>query len=80
MFKTIINNFLVEFYPAISTDNNNHFSAYQEIYTVQSNQECIINICLNGGTCLIGIDNKSGCICTDSYTGRHHSQWSSYDF
>ncbi len=69
MLKTTINNFYVEFYPAVLTDDNNDYLSNQEIYTVQSNQECAVNICLNGGTCLIGIDNQAGCVCTDSYSG-----------
>ena len=65
----MINNFWVQFYPVVVTDDNNDFSAIQEIYTVQSNLTCVIDICLNGGTCMIGLDKQAGCICTDSYTG-----------
>jgi hypothetical protein len=44
MLKTTINNILVEFYPAVLTDDKNGYLANQETYTVQSNQECISNI------------------------------------
>jgi hypothetical protein len=45
MLKTTINNIFVEFYPAVLTDDKNGYLANQETYTVQSNQECISNIC-----------------------------------
>ena len=43
---------------------------FQDSCIVKSNTNCESNPCLNGGTCVIGMNNLEGCICPESFTGK----------
>ena len=72
LVKAVVNGSEVDFTPAIVINSENS-TEYKQSYNVRSNQLCESIECLNGGTCLVGINDQEGCICMDGFKGTNIS-------